>query len=111
MNDTEPIHRVDLYWRPGCIFCRSLRASLRRSGIPVNEINIWNDVAAAARVRAVAGGNETVPTVFVGSDALVAPTRKAVIGLVAERAPHLVRPVDERRGSRVRRILEQLRGR
>jgi mycoredoxin len=30
------------------------------------EINIWEDPQAAARVRSVANGNETVPTVFVG---------------------------------------------
>ncbi len=111
MTDTEPINRIDLYWRPGCFFCSSLRASLRRSGIPVNDINIWNDLAAAERVRAVAGGNETVPTVFVGPDALVAPTRKAVIALIADRAPHLLPPVGERRSGRLRRILEQLRTR
>lgn len=54
---------VEFYWRPGCPFCIALRRRLRGSGLPVREVNIWDDPDAAARVRAVAGGNETVTTV------------------------------------------------
>ena len=53
-------------------------------------MNIWEDPDAAARVRAVAGGNETVPTVFVGEHALVNPNIKQVTDLVRETAPHLL---------------------
>lgn len=80
---------VEFYWRPGCPFCVALRRGLRRSGIPVRAINIWEDPAAAARVRAVANGNETVPTVFVGDQALVNPTMAQVDALVRDVAPHL----------------------
>ncbi|MDT8910847.1 glutaredoxin domain-containing protein [Amycolatopsis sp. PS_44_ISF1] len=65
---------VEFYWRPGCGFCASLRRPLLASGLNVKEINIWEDPGAAERVRAVANGNETVPTVIIGSTALVNPS-------------------------------------
>lgn len=55
-----------VYWRPGCAFCIRLRATLRTRARRAIWVNIWRDPAAAARVRDVNGGNETVPTVFVG---------------------------------------------
>lgn len=111
MHETRPIDAIDVYWRPGCGFCSALRASLRRARVPVNEVNIWRDDAAAARVRSVANGNETVPTVFVGPHALVAPTRKAVLELVAGHAPHLLPPVAERPAGRIRGLLRRIRAR
>lgn len=80
---------VEFYWRPGCPFCRALRGPLRRSGLPVREINIWEDPRAAERVRSVADGNETVPTVFVGSHAMVNPGMTRVLAAVREHAPDL----------------------
>lgn len=86
----EQIEAVEVYWRPGCAFCGSLRRGLARAGVPTREIDIWNSPPeAAARVRAVAGGNETVPTVFVGGHALVAPRTGQVLDAVARLAPHL----------------------
>lgn len=43
------------------------------------ERNIWTDPAAAARVRAATGGSETVPTVVIGSRALVNPSAALVV--------------------------------
>jgi hypothetical protein len=60
----------------------------------VREVNIWEDPEAAARVRAVARGNETVPTVFVGEHALVNPSIRQVTALVRETAPHLLVEAD-----------------
>lgn len=94
------INAVQVYWRPGCPFCMALRRRLRRSGIPVDEINIWEDPQAAARVRDVAGGNETVPTVFVGQHALVNPGIREIETLVRQAAPHLL---DQRAGRPRRR--------
>lgn len=62
-----------IYWRPGCMFCMRLRASLLRRADRAIWVNIWRDPAAAARVRAVNDGNETVPTVFVGGRAHTNP--------------------------------------
>ncbi|WP_052359593.1 glutaredoxin domain-containing protein [Actinoplanes friuliensis] len=53
-----------IYWRPGCPFCMRLRATLGRTGRKAHWIDIWSDPDAAAAVRAVANGNETVPTVI-----------------------------------------------
>lgn len=64
---------VTVYSRPGCPYCFLLRRGLRRRGITFTEVNIWQDPAAAAAVRAVADGNETVPTVHVADQWLVNP--------------------------------------
>lgn len=82
---------VEVYWRPGCPFCSSLLGALRASGVPLREVDIWDDPAAAARVRAVADGNETVPTVFVAGQAMVNPSVERVLAaqldeIVAESA-------------------------
>lgn len=57
-----------IYWRPGCSFCIRLRLSLGLAGRRAVWVNIRRDPAAAARVRSVNDGNETVPTVFVGGE-------------------------------------------
>ncbi|GHP19341.1 hypothetical protein RN2511_040770 [Rhodococcus sp. NKCM2511] len=57
-----------IYWRPGCIFCLRLRVALLLRGKNAVWTNIRADAAAAARVRSVNDGNETVPTVFAGSE-------------------------------------------
>ncbi|GHF44245.1 glutaredoxin [Amycolatopsis bartoniae] len=81
---------VEFYWRPGCGFCMMLRAHLERAGLPLHEVNIWDDPEAAARVRAAADGNETVPTVFVGPAAMVNPDIDQVLAAVREHAPELL---------------------
>lgn len=63
-----------MYWRPGCGFCARLRSDLQRTDLRVTEINIWEDPSAADFVRSVANGNETVPTVTIGSISLVNPS-------------------------------------
>ncbi|MCY7300017.1 MAG: NrdH-redoxin [Ilumatobacteraceae bacterium] len=72
-----------VYWRPGCPFCSMLRVGLARQGIAYREVNIWEDPEAAAFVRSVARGNETVPTVTVGSVSLVNPSAGEVADLMA----------------------------
>ncbi|WP_430502872.1 glutaredoxin domain-containing protein [Micromonospora trifolii] len=69
--DGRPI----VYWRPGCRYCLQLRFSLGRLARGAHWVDIWRDPAAAAAVRAVAGGNETVPTVVLGDQAVVNPDR------------------------------------
>ncbi|MFE9192890.1 glutaredoxin domain-containing protein [Micromonospora sp. NPDC007208] len=69
--DGRPI----VYWRPGCHYCLRLRFSLGRLARRAHWVDIWHDPAAAAAVRAVAGGNETVPTVVLGDQAVVNPDR------------------------------------
>jgi glutaredoxin-like protein len=82
--------RIDLYWRPGCGFCTMLRRRLDKLGIQRVEHNIWHDPQAAAVVRSHANGNETVPTVVIGSISLVNPSAKELIEVLQAEAPHLL---------------------
>ncbi|MGI8702131.1 MAG: DUF427 domain-containing protein [Nocardioidaceae bacterium] len=76
-NPTPPT--VEVMWRPDCPFCGSLRRGLSRAGVATIEHDIWSSADAAARVREATGGDETVPTVFVGPRALVNPSVRQVV--------------------------------
>lgn len=89
---------IVLYTRPGCPFCTALRWRLRRSRLPVREVDIWADPAAAAVVRAATGGDETVPTVRIGPVALINPGMRQVRAAVHDHAPHLMRSSGARHG-------------
>jgi mycoredoxin len=78
---------VEVYWRPGCPYCRMLLRPLRRSGLHLREINIWEDPEAAARVRSVANGNETVPLVFIGDRVMVNPSVRQVLTVARGEQP------------------------
>jgi len=81
-SPTEPARvepRVTVYWRPGCMFCRRLRLVLRLHRLSVHQVNIWEDPEAAAFVRSVAGGNETVPTVVIDGHPIVNPAPRLVV--------------------------------
>jgi mycoredoxin len=87
---TEQTDKVVVFWRPGCGFCASLMFQLEKTGLPLVEINIWDDARAAATVRSIANGNETVPTVVVGDVAMVNPSVDQVMAAVRDHAPHLL---------------------
>ncbi|MFJ8042469.1 mycoredoxin [Kitasatospora sp. NPDC096147] len=82
---------VVVYWRPMCTYCMKLMAQLRFTDLEYTTVNIWKDPEAAAYVRSVADGNETVPTVSVAGHPLVNPSRKALLAAVDTYAPHLRR--------------------
>jgi hypothetical protein len=67
-----------------------LYADLEQVGLPTEDINIWEEPSAAATVRALAHGNETVPTVVVGDRALVNPSIDEVLEAVRAEAPELL---------------------
>lgn len=75
---------IELYTRPGCPYCFTLRTGLRRAGLTFREINIWENPDAAAFVRSVANGNETVPTVVVGAVQMVNPSARRVRTVAAK---------------------------
>ena len=83
-NPPSSPREVVLYTRPGCPYCFTLRAGLRRSSLAFQEINIWDDPDAAAFVRSVADGNETVPTVVVGDVHMVNPSSGRVRAVAAQ---------------------------
>ncbi|WP_460504419.1 glutaredoxin domain-containing protein [Catellatospora paridis] len=67
--DGRPI----IYWRPGCQFCLRLRIRLGPAGRRAHWVDIWRDPDGAAAVRAITGGDETVPTVVVAGQPHVNP--------------------------------------
>lgn len=59
-------HRgVWVYHRPGCPFCLRLTLVLGPRARRARWVDIWADPEAAAYLRSVNAGNETVPTVVV----------------------------------------------
>lgn len=88
--DPEPTGGVTVYWRPGCPFCMHLDRGLAKFGIETERRNIWDDPDAAATVRKLANGNETVPTVTVGGWFMVNPSAKEVLAAMRRETPHLV---------------------
>jgi glutaredoxin len=95
---------VLFYWRPGCPFCFALNRRLQKRGVPLNKRNIWEDPDAAARVRELADGNETVPTVVVGQTATVNPGVTQVLDAINREAPELGPPAKTRAGP-IKRLL------
>ncbi|MEU6777449.1 glutaredoxin domain-containing protein [Streptomyces sp. NPDC046759] len=76
---SEEREGVAMYWQPSCVFCINLRLSLLFTGLRYTRRNIWRDKAAAAFVRSVADGNETVPTVTVAGHAMVNPSKRKLL--------------------------------
>ena len=89
---------VVVYWRPGCTYCMKLRTRLRFTRLRYSEVNVWRDPEAAAFVRSVADGNETVPTVTVAGEAIVNPSKRQLLEAVKARAPHLAPAPDQGAG-------------
>jgi mycoredoxin len=80
---------ITFYWRPGCGFCMALERRLDGLGVPLDKRNIWEDAEAAATVRSIADGNETVPTLVVGEVGMVNPSVDRVLEVIRAEAPHL----------------------
>ncbi|MDQ6657404.1 MAG: glutathione S-transferase N-terminal domain-containing protein [Actinomycetota bacterium] len=73
---------VTIYWREGCVFCTRLRWTLRMHGLDAEWINIHHSEEAAAYVRSVADGNETVPTVVINGRGVVNPSPAEVVAAI-----------------------------
>lgn len=95
MSGNEPA--VTVYTRPGCPYCMMLRRGLNKAGVDYQEVDIRQDPEAAAFVRSVADGNETVPTVDVAGHAMVNPGTAQVLKAVAAHAPDLMPDQTRRR--------------
>jgi mycoredoxin len=78
------VSRLVVYTRAACPYSMRLERRLRRAGITYDRIDIWADGEAAAFVRSVARGHETVPTVIVDGEVLVNPRPDLVIGLLRD---------------------------
>ena len=102
---------VRVYWRPGCPCCMMLRLRLRSAGVPAEWVNIWEDQAAAATVRDITGGDETVPTVVVGTKAMVNPSALQVIAAVRDGRPGIIPAAGAQPASWLARAFGLLTGR
>lgn len=96
-EETAPVPATSIvvYWRPGCPWCTRLLRWIERADLAVERRNIWDDPDAAADVRAITGGDETVPTVTVAGVGLVNPSPKVLAATVREHLPDLLPPEDE----------------
>jgi hypothetical protein len=56
-----------------------LERGLSSAGVGYERRNIWEDADAAEFVRAVNNGNETVPTVVIGTDVYTNPPTSLVL--------------------------------
>ena len=68
-----------MYWRPGCGFCSALERQMVKADLVFEKHNIWDDPTAAAFVRSVARGHETVPTLVVNGQPMVNPSLSQVV--------------------------------
>ncbi len=82
---------LEVFWRPGCPYCRRLRNDLRRRRIEARWRNIWTDSIAREFVRQVNHGAETVPTVRLDGRVMTNPSgaevAAALPGHVATASP------------------------
>jgi glutaredoxin len=96
---------VTVYSRPGCPYYARLRRDLRELGLPAREVNIWGDPSAAAVVRGLADGNETVPTVVIDGRGYVNPSAAAVLAEVRRAVPGFTPDAELARSGRRIRML------
>jgi glutaredoxin len=66
------------------MFCLRMRLTLRWHRLRVRQVNIWTDPDAAAFVRSVADGNETVPVVVIDGQPTVNPDPRQVVAALRE---------------------------
>lgn len=88
----------------------NLERSLEKLALPLNKKNIWDSPDAAAAVRRIANGNETVPTVVIGDAELVNPSANQVVQALANQAPELLPegvevPTPGKMGRRLNKLL------
>ena len=86
MSDANPDAGLPIvYWRRMCGFCARLMGALDEAGIEVEYRDIWEDPGAAAFVRSVNDGAETVPTVVLPDGRTVTnPPPEALIAHLAD---------------------------
>ena len=76
---------ITMYSTPWCGYCHRLKGQLQREGIDFHVVDIERDPEAAEIVRAVNGGNQTVPTlVYSDGSAHTNPSLAQVKAKLAE---------------------------
>lgn len=87
---TDTATGITVYWRPGCGFCSGLIRQLDQLQVAYDTIDIWQQPEGAQFVRSVARGNETVPTVRIGTVAMVNPSIRELLDAAVTHAPDAV---------------------
>lgn len=82
---------ITVYWRLGCPFCVMLSNQLEQAGVRAEWIDIWQSREAAAFVRSVNDGDETVPTVVVAGQPLTNPSLEEVLSASGQEPPTVER--------------------
>jgi mycoredoxin len=76
-----------VYSTPWCGYCTRLKKQLKREAVSFAEVDIEEDPAAEVIVKAVNGGNATVPTlVFADGSSLTNPSVREVLAKVSAAA-------------------------
>jgi glutaredoxin 3 len=57
---------IEVYTTPYCPYCTSAKELLRRKGADFTEINVAGDRALRTKMVERAGGQMTVPQIFIG---------------------------------------------
>lgn len=71
-----------VFRRPGCGYCMRLERALDAADIAYRHRDIWEDDEAAAFVRSVNHGAETVPTVVLAGEVIVNPEPATLLALI-----------------------------
>ena len=75
IDDETSTNKVILYGHAACFGVPPARQMLQKTGVPFEYINIHHNTEAAARVRSINNGNESVPTlVFPDGSTLTEPS-------------------------------------
>jgi glutaredoxin 3 len=61
---------ITIYTKSTCPYCHAAKALLRRKNAPFEEISVDGDRAAQAAMAERAGGQWTVPQIFIGGRAV-----------------------------------------
>src|SRR5690349_6876395 len=73
MTDPKLASGLAVYRRDHCGYCWKLERALRAAGVEYDRRDIYADPEAAAFVRSVNDGNETVPTVVLDGTVMTNP--------------------------------------
>ena len=91
MTDQTMTSELAVYRRDNCGYCWKLERTLRAAGVDYDRRDIYADPEAAAFVRSVNDGNETVPTVVLPSgEVLTNPKPKDLLRELGIESPSLL---------------------
>ena len=89
-HDLTMTDGLAVYRRDHCGYCWKLERTLRAAGVEYDRRDIYTDPEAAAFVRSVNEGNETVPTVVLPSgEVLTNPKPKDLLRELGVESPGL----------------------